>query len=93
MSRPDDWDKLLQDDDPYDDEADDDGPIVLGRAPSDDTVDLGPDEHDMDLLDGSWEEEYYSGRHRARNWNAIMLGLALLIVLGLLISTAGVFFR
>ncbi len=91
MSRPDDWDTPFDDDDAYDD--DDDGPIVLGRAPRDDTRDLGPDEHDMDLLDGSWEEEYYSGRHRTRNWNTIMLGLALLIVLGLLISTAGVFFR
>ena len=92
MSRPEDWDSPFDDDDAYDDE-DDDGPIVLGRVPRDETQDLGPDEHDMDLLDGSWEEEYYSGRHRTRNWNAIMLALALLIVLGLLISTAGVFFR
>jgi hypothetical protein len=93
MSRsPDDWDDLFEDDDEEEDE-DDDGPILLGVVPQDEGRDLGPDEHDLDLLDGSWEAEYYSGRHRTRNWNAIMLGLALLVVLGLLISTAGVFFR
>jgi hypothetical protein len=93
MSRPDDWDQILEDEYDADDEDNDDGPILLGRKPRDESQDLGPDERDMDLLDGSWEAEYYSGRHRSRNWNAIMLGLALLVVLGLLISTAGVFFR
>jgi hypothetical protein len=89
MTRADDWEPELSDE--YD-EADD-GPILLGRVPQDEEQDLGPDERDLDLLDGSWEAAYYSGRHRSRNWNAVMLGLALLIVLGLLISTAGVFFR
>jgi hypothetical protein len=98
MSRPDDWDDLVDDDDAYDefddeDDETDDGPILLGRVPQDEEMDLGPDERDRDLLDGSWEQNYYSGQHRQRNWNAIMLGLAILVVLGLLISTAGVFFR
>lgn len=92
MSRTHDWDDLL-DPDPDDDDEADDGPILLGRTPRRDDLDLGPDERDSDLLDGSWEADYYSGRHRSRNWNAIMLGLAILVVLGLLISTAGVLFR
>lgn len=79
-----------------DDEDDDDGPIMLGAAPDeddDDAPDLGPDERDMDLMDGSWESEYYSGRQRVRNWNLIMLALGLLVVVGLLASIGGNLFR
>lgn len=50
-----------------------------------DEPDLGPDERDRDLLDGSWEEKYYSGRVRTRNWRAIYTGLALLALIGLVV--------
>ncbi len=45
----------------------------------------GPDERDMDLMDGSWEQEYYSGRIKSRNWNAIGVGIAILVIAGLVI--------
>lgn len=48
-----------------------------------DEPDLGPDERDLDLMDGSWEERYYAGRVRHRDWNNIFLGLALLVLIGL----------
>jgi hypothetical protein len=54
-----------------------DGPLGLD-AP-------GPDERDMDLMDGTWEQKYYSGRVKTRNWNAIGIGLALLVVAGLVV--------
>ena len=44
-----------------------------------DEPDLGPDERDLDLMDGSWEREYYSGRMKTRNWNAIGAGIGILI--------------
>lgn len=47
--------------------------------------DLGPDERDRDLLDGSWEQEYYSGRQKVRDWNAVMVGVALLVVAAMVI--------
>jgi len=47
----------------------------------------GPDERDMDLLDGSWEAEYYSGRIRSLDWNSILVALALLALAGMLIPT------
>lgn len=45
----------------------------------------GPDERDLDLMDGSWEQEYYSGRRRTRNWNAIGVGIAILVIAGLVV--------
>lgn len=63
---------------------DDDDRIPL-RPADDDGRDLGPDERDLDLLDGSWEEQYYSGRLRTRDWNTILLAGALLIVIALLL--------
>ncbi len=51
----------------------------------DDELDLGPDERDLDLLDGSWEERYYSGRIRQRDWQGVWVGLALLALMGLVI--------
>ncbi|MGI8926911.1 MAG: hypothetical protein ACR2HN_09740 [Tepidiformaceae bacterium] len=74
----------------------DDDVIALGReadAEADDGPALGPDERDMDLLDGSWEQRYYSGRERGRDWSAIGTGLALLILAALLLPAALVFFR
>lgn len=47
--------------------------------------DLGPDERDMDLIDGSWEERYYSGRERPRDWTNIFLGIGLLVVLSMVL--------
>ena len=45
--------------------------------------DLGPDERDRDLLDGSWEQEYYAGRMRKRDWRSIGVGFGLLALLGM----------
>ena len=81
-------------DDEEDFEDDDDAPISLGGDDADwDGPDLGPDERDHDLMDGSWEERYYQGRHRTRDWNAIMAALGILVVLGLVLPAIVVFFR
>jgi hypothetical protein len=53
--------------------------------------DLGPDERDLDLLDGSWEEQYYSGRMKTRDWNGILVGVALLVLLALVLPMFLVF--
>ena len=45
----------------------------------------GPDERDLDLMNGSWEQEYYSGRMKTRNWNAIGVGIAILVIAGLVV--------
>ncbi|MBE7520363.1 MAG: hypothetical protein HS107_14075 [Thermoflexaceae bacterium] len=67
--------------DRFDDELD-------GGAP-----DLGPDERDLDLMDGTWEERYYSGRMRQRDWQGVYVGLALLALMGLVIPALVVLFR
>lgn len=81
---------------------DEDDTIRLGReAPPDEEFDddidygpdLGPDERDADLLDGSWEERYYAGRTRGRDWQAIGVALALLALLGMLIPAITVVLR
>ena len=54
---------------------------------------LGPDERDADLLDGTWEQRYYSGRSRPRDWSAVQLGVALLIVMAFLLPMLLVFTR
>lgn len=59
----------------------------------DDPLDLGPDERDLDLLDGSWEQQYYSGQLRQRDWQTILLGLALLALLAMLLPLVMVFLR
>ncbi len=59
----------------------------------DDGVDLGPDERDLDLMDGSWEQAYYSGRVKTRNWNAIGAGIALVVVASLVIPMIMVLFN
>jgi hypothetical protein len=53
---------------------------VTATPEHDDGEDLGPDERDLDLLDGSWEQEYYSGRQKTRDWNTVMVAVALLVV-------------
>jgi len=55
--------------------------------------DLGPDERDLDLLDGRWEQEYYSGRARTRNWNAVMVGVAILMVAAMVVPMLLAFVR
>ena len=52
-----------------------------------DEPELGPDERDADLLDGSWEEAYYAGRVRRRDWNSIAAAIGILFLLGLLLPT------
>lgn len=51
----------------------------------DDGPDLGPDERDLDLMDGSWEQEYYAGRLKTRNWNAIGAGVAIVVLAAILV--------
>ncbi|GIW19546.1 hypothetical protein [Tepidiforma sp.] len=65
-------------------QPDDDDRIPLGRDPDDDR-DLGPDERDRDLLDGSWEQKYYSGQLRTRDWNTVALGIAIIVVIALVL--------
>lgn len=62
-----------------------------GKEPSD--LDLGPDERDLDLLDGTWEEQYYTGRLRRRDWTSIWVGLGLLAVLSLILPLLLVLIR
>ena len=54
--------------------------------------DLGPDERDLDLMDGTWEQDYYAGRMRTRDWNGITVGIALLVVIALVLPMLLVFF-
>lgn len=61
-------------------------------AADSDELDLGPDERDLDLMDGSWEQAYYSGRMKSRNWNAIVAGVAILVVASLVVPMLLVFF-
>jgi len=75
---------------------DDDDVIPLGNRDDedeDDGPDLGPDERDRDLLDGSWEQAYYSGQTKKRDWNSIYAGVAILILLALIIPALLVFFQ
>ncbi|MCC7365435.1 MAG: hypothetical protein IT303_13800 [Dehalococcoidia bacterium] len=79
----------------YDDDdelelEDDEDVITLGREelddePWDDGPDLGPDERDRDLLDGSWEQRYYAGQAGQRDWSTVYTGLAILVLLSILV--------
>jgi len=67
----------------YDEEEEEDDAIPL-----DDFVegpDLGPDERDRDLMDGTWERDYYGGKLKSVNWNAIVVAVSLLILAGLIV--------
>lgn len=55
--------------------------------------DLGPDERDLDLMDGSWEERYYRGRLQQRDWHSITIALSLLVLLALAVPAIVVFTR
>ncbi len=67
-------------DDDYDEEE-----ILLGRELDEEEPDLGPDERDRDLLDGTWEQQYYGGRQRSRDWSGVYTAFALLLVLALIV--------
>lgn len=67
--------------------------IPLGGDDADDGPDLGPDERDADLMDGTWEHNYYAGRIKQRNWGAIMMGLSLLLLLAILVPVLVLFTR
>lgn len=59
----------------------------------DDGPDLGPDERDLDLMDGTWEQDYYAGRVRTRDWNAVTIGVALIVLVALVVPMFLVFLR
>ena len=66
--------------DPYEDHDDYDD--------EDDDLVLGPDERDRDLLDGTWEQEYYAREQRpSRDWGAIGVGFAVLLLLAMILPT------
>jgi len=74
-------------------EYDDEDVIPLGQDDEEDYgPDLGPDERDMDLLDGTWEERYYSGRQAPRDWNGVLVGAALLVLLAMVLPLLLVLF-
>lgn len=56
-------------------------------------INLGPDERDMDLIDGSWEGDHYAGRHKRRDWQNIGLAFGLLIVVAMILPGILVMFR
>lgn len=56
-----------------------------------DGPDLGPDERDMDLLDGTWEQDYYAGRRRGPDWQTISVGVGLLVLMAMTIPMLVVF--
>ena len=78
------------DDELDEDEGDDD---VISLDDFDDGPDLGPDERDRDLMDGTWEQEHYGGRRKSRDWNTIGLGIALLVIIAMLLPTVLVVFE
>jgi len=78
-------------DDELDDEENDDDDVI--SLDFDDGPDLGPDERDRDLMDGTWEQEHYSGQRKSRDWNAIGLGIALLVIIAMLLPMVLVVFE
>lgn len=73
-----------------DDQEDED---VISLDLEDDGPDLGPDERDRDLMDGTWEQKRYSGQRKSRDWNTIGLGIALLIITAMVLPMLLVFFE
>ena len=58
----------------FEDEAYPEGPLLYG-----------PDERDRDLIDGTWERKYYSGKLRQFNWAALYPWLAFILILSMVI--------
>lgn len=52
---------------------------------------IGPDERDMDLIDGSWEDDYYAGQREKRDWGAVQAGIVILVVLSLVLPSILIF--
>lgn len=79
-----------------DDDGQDEDVITLG-AEFDETPewarqpDLGPDERDADLMDGSWEQRYYAGQQNKRDWSTVYTAVAILVLLAILVPTLLVF--
>ncbi len=74
------------------DEFDEEDRIPLGADPEAEAgPDLGPDERDMDLLDGTWEQRYYAGHERTRDWNTIGVAIALIVLASLIVPMFLVF--
>ncbi len=46
---------------------------------------LGPDERDRDLMDGSWEAKHYANRQPKRDWKNVQMGLAIFVLLSLVV--------
>lgn len=67
--------------------------MPTNNAMDDERPELGPDERDRDLMDGSWEQRYYSGAGRKRDWRSIGVGLALLVLLAMILPVIGLFLR
>jgi hypothetical protein len=59
----------------------------------DEGPDLGPDERDADLLDGTWELRYYTQQERPRDWRSIYVGIAILVSVALLLPALLAVFR
>ena len=66
---------------------------LLDDDKDDDEPDLGPDERDRDLMDGSWEDNYYAGEVKTRDWNTIIAGVSLIVLISLAIPMLLVFFN
>lgn len=74
------------------DDFDEEDRIPLGADPEADLgPNLGPDERDMDLMDGSWEQRYYSGKEGRRDWNTIGVGIGLVVLVSLVVPMFLVF--
>lgn len=80
-------------DEPFDDDYEDEGLDEWDEWDDDDGGVVGPDERDLDLLDGTWEQRYYSGQFRQRDWNAIALGISLVVIAALVLPTLLVILR
>lgn len=76
-----------------DDEDDDRIPLFTPEEEYDDGPNLGPDARDLDLMDGSWEQRYYSSERRSRDWGAITAGIGLLVLISLLVPALAVVFN
>lgn len=53
----------------------------------------GPDARDRDLMDGTWEERYYTGRERHFDWNSVIIALGLIALIALVVPGLLVVFR
>ena len=78
------YSRSYRDDDELDDEDGQEVPEdVISLGPEFDEQpawaqqpDLGPDERDAVLMDGSWEQRYYAGQERQRDWTTVYAALA-----------------